>query len=516
MQETQVVIGLDIGTTSTKAVVFGPRGQIRGVHAVDYPLLSPHPDWAEQDPDAILHAVIDAVRHAMLKSGAQSGDVLAIGMSTAMHSLIVMDAQNEPLTNSIIWADNRSVKQANRIKNELGGDAIYRRTGTPIHPMSPLSKLLWMREEQPETFAKAAKYISIKEYVLYNLYKQYVVDYSIASATGYFNLEQLDWDKEALELIGVRPDQLSQPVPTTHILTGMSEKVATQMGVRTDVPFVVGASDGVLANLGVGAIGPGEVAVTIGTSGAIRTVTDHPRTDPQARTFCYALTDKHWVIGGPTNNGGIMLRWLRDEFAAPEKEVAKRLGIDSYDLMIKYAEAIPAGAEGLLFLPFLSGERAPYWNANARGMFFGISLQHKREHFIRAVLEGVIMSVFSVGVALRDLAGSAKDIRASGGFARSPLWLQILSDVMGREVMIPESVEASALGAAVMALYGIGEIEDLEQIKDWITIKDRYQPNLQNNENYLQLFYLYERVYQKLTDEFDIIAEFQRNGRFHI
>lgn len=514
MHDTQAVIGLDIGTTSTKAVVFGPQGQIRGVHAVDYPLIQPHPSWAEQDPDQILQAVIDSVRNALIKAKVSAEDVLAIGLSTAMHSLIVLDSSHNPLTKSIIWADNRSVDQVKRLKKELSGHEIYMRTGTPIHPMSPLAKILWMKEADKDTFSKASMYIGIKEYVLFKLFGQFVVDYSIASATGMFNLQDLDWDKGALDLLGITKEQLPLPVPTTHVLKGMNQTAATQMGIRPDTPFVVGASDGVLANLGVGAIGEGEVAVTIGTSGAIRTVTDKPRTDERGRTFCYALTDKHWVVGGPTNNGGIMLRWLRDEFAAPETEVAKKLGIDPYDLMIQYAEKVPAGAEGLIFLPFLSGERAPYWNANARGMFFGISLHHKREHFIRAVLEGVVFGVFSVGVALRDLAGPAKDIRASGGFARSPLWRQILSDVMGRELMVPESHEASALGAAVLALYGIGEIDSLERVKDWIHISYRHEPNLDNTATYLELFDMYERVYHKLEGEFDIIAEFQRKGSF--
>lgn len=514
MQDNKVVIGLDVGTTSTKSVVFGPKGKIRGVHAVDYPLIQPNPSWAEQDPDQILQAVIDSVRHSLLKAKVAADDVLAIGLSTAMHSVIALDANGQPLTQTIIWADNRSIKHSNRIKEELAGHEIYKRTGTPIHPMSPLPKLLWMKEEAPETFSRAAKFVSIKEYVLYRLFGQFVVDYSIASATGMFNLEYLEWDEGVMNLLGITVNHLSKPVPTTHILSGMNKDMAAQMGVRREIPFVVGASDGVLANLGVGAIGPGELAVTIGTSGAIRTVTDRPRTDEKGRTFCYALTDKHWVIGGPTNNGGIMLRWLRDEFAAPEIEVAKKLGIDPYELMITYAEKVPAGAEGLIFLPFLSGERAPYWNANARGVFFGISLHHKREHFIRAVLEGVIMSVFSVGAALRDLAGPAKDIRASGGFAKSAVWRQILSDVMGRELLVPESHEASSLGAAVLALYAVGDIDSLEQVKDWLKITHRHAPNLANSETYQQLFRMYERIYHKLEDEFEMIAEFQKKGSF--
>ncbi|UZD73622.1 gluconokinase [Bacillus siamensis] len=509
MKETQAVIGLDIGTTSTKAVLFGPRGKVLAKHSVHYDLIQPKPAWAEQDPEHILEAVIASIRGAVTKAGLSPDNLLAIGISTAMHSLIAVDQNGGLLTKSIIWADNRSAEQSKRILKEMNGFDIYKRTGTPIHPMSPLSKIVWMREQDKETFTKAAKFISIKEYILHEFFGTYVVDYSIASATGLFRLETLSWDEEALRIAGIREDQLSDIVPTTHQLCGLAPEIAARMGIHADTPFIIGANDGVLANLGVGAIGKGEVAVTIGTSGAVRSVTDKPVTDEKARTFCYALTDKHWVIGGPTNNGGIMLRWLRDEFASPEVETAKRLGIDPYDLMIDIADKVPAGSDGLLFLPFLSGERAPFWNPNARGTFFGISLRHKREHFIRAVLEGVIMSVFSIGVALRDLAGPAKDVRASGGFARSPLWRQILSDTMGREVLVPESYEASALGAAVLALHSIGEMEQIEDVQDWIRISHRHEPNVKNSETYIELFYLYERLYDKLKDEFDVISEFQ-------
>ncbi|SFJ43166.1 gluconokinase [Thermoflavimicrobium dichotomicum] len=514
MQDSQVAVGLDIGTTSTKAVVFGKGGVILGKHAVDYPLIHPQPAWAEQEPEQILQAVIDSIRHALRKANASQDQVLAVGMSCAMHSLILLDRDAKPITRSIIWADNRSVRQAEKIKTEWDGHQIYLRTGTPIHPMSPLTKILWFKEERPDLFAKAAKFVSIKEYVVYRLFGQFVVDESLASATGLFHLQNRQWDEKVLQQLGIRSEQLSTIVPTTHVLTGLHEHLAIQMGLRSDTKFVMGASDGVLANLGVGAIEDGEIAVTIGTSGAIRTVTDRPRTDEKGRTFCYALTDRHWVIGGPTNNGGILLRWLRDEFAAPEIEVARKLGIDPYDLIIQYAEKVPAGSEGLLFLPFLSGERAPYWNANARGVFFGIGMHHKREHFIRAVLEGVIFSILSVGVALHDLVGPAKDIRASGGFAKSPTWRQILSDVMGRELLVPESHEASALGAAALALYALGEMKELKEVKDWIRISHRHQPHIENTEVYMEMFYMYERVYHKLKDEFELLAKFQTEGRF--
>ncbi|WP_152642881.1 gluconokinase [Bacillus alveayuensis] len=506
----EVVIGVDIGTTSTKAVVFGEHGRVLSSHAVDYPIVQPHSSWAEQDPDVIFSAVVESVSTAIVKANVTSKQVKAIGFSAAMHSLIALDASGHPLTRCIIWADNRSVVQAERLLNELGGLDIYKRTGTPIHPMSPLPKLLWFKEKMPELLDKAYKFVSIKEYVLYRLYGQYVVDYSIASATGLFRLDTLDWDADVLRLLGITRAQLSNLVPTTHILRGMKKEWAERMALAPDVPVVVGASDGVLANIGVGAVLPGEAAITIGTSGAVRTISSVQKTDEKGRTFCYALTPHHWVVGGPTNNGGILLRWLRDEFGGQEREVAKKLGIDPYDLLTKYAERVPAGAEGLLFLPFLSGERAPYWNANARGTFFGISLHHKREHFIRAVMEGVCMSVFSVALAIRDVTGPLSEIRVSGGFAKSPFWRQMLADMMGKELLVPETHEASALGAAALALYALGEIPSLDTVKAWIRISSHHIPNEANTFIYSELFDMYLRLYERLKGEFDIIASFQR------
>ncbi|MFD2370206.1 gluconokinase [Brevibacillus sp. GCM10020057] len=503
-------IGLDIGTTSTKAIVFTPNGAVRGTGNVDYPLLVPQPSWAEQDPETIFAAVIQSLKLAVEQANVNKREIGGIGFSTAMHSLIAVDAHGNPLTHSIIWADNRSAAQADRLKQDGVGHSIYLATGTPIHPMSPLPKIMWLREQAPDTFRKAAKFISIKEYVIHRLFGQYVVDYSIASATGLFNLRKLDWDDDALQVAGITRQQLSDPVPTTHVLRGMKIRYAEEIGIDADTPFVVGASDGVLANLGIGAIDPGQVAITIGTSGAVRTVVPEPITDPKGRTFCYVLTEKHWVIGGPSNNGGIMLRWFRDEFSWPEVERAKQMGVDPYDVMIQAAEKVRAGADGLLFLPFLSGERAPYWNANARGSFFGIGLHHKREHFIRAVLEGILFSVFSIGIALRDLAGGATEIRASGGFARSREWRQIMADMFGYEVLIPESHESSSFGAALLAMHALGAMNNLHDVKKLIHISHRHEPNQERSSTYLQLFYVYERVYYNLLEEYKLIAEFQK------
>lgn len=494
-------IGIDIGTTSTKAIVVTSIGEMKGIASREYPLLSPQPRFAEQDPNLIFSAVLESVREAIQRANLSGRDIAAIGCGSAMHSLIVMGADHFPLSQSITWADNRSVAQAAALKQSPHGIQIYRKTGTPLHPMSPLTKLLWMREYDPDRFNKAVKFISIKEYVLYQLFEQYVVDYSIAAATGLLNLKALNWDQEVLNLAQVRVDQLSQLVPTTHILQGMKPEYAAAMGLDPNVPVVVGSSDGVLANLGVGAIASDQLAITVGTSSAVRKVVSQPITDEQGRTFCCPLTEKYWVIGGASNNGGIVLRWFRDTFGQLEIEPEQ----DAYAHLIQLAESIPVGAEGLLFLPFLSGERAPYWNADARGVFFGMSLQHQRSHFVRAVLEGILFAAYSITTVLSDLTDASQTILASGGMTRSRIWRQMMADLFGIEVLAPEVYEASGFGGAVLAMYAVGEIVQLEAVQSMIRIHDRHLPNLERSQQYHKLFDRYQRLYYLLEPEFSTL-----------
>lgn len=324
------------------------------------------------------------------------------------------------------------------------------------------------------------------------------------------NLEQLAWDKEALQVAVISEAQLSKPVPTTFVKRGLKQELAVELGLSPDTPCIIGASDGVLSNLGVGAIDRGVVAVTIGTSGAIRTVTNRPVTDPKGRTFCYALTENHWVVGGSVNNGGMTFRWVRDELASSEVETAKRLGIDPYDVLTKIASRVKPGADGLLFHPYLAGERAPLWNANAKGSFFGLGLHHKKEHMIRAVLEGVIFNLYTVMLALQELIGVPNKIHATGGFARSDLWRQMLADIFNHEVIIPESFESSCLGAIVLGMYALGKIDDFTIISEWIGTTHAHQPKEENVEIYEDLIPIFIRVSRLLESEYDEITKFQQ------
>lgn len=503
------MLGVDLGTTSTKAVLFDRKGNAVSQSSIEYPLNVPEPGAAEQDPDEILAAVKTSIRTAMQNSRIKKQELKLISFSAAMHSVIAVDKEGKLLTPSITWADQRSEPYAEQIKQQTGLE-LYKKTGTPIHPMSPLTNICWIREENPEIFKKTAKFIGIKEYVFHALFNEYVVDHSIASATGLFNIYTMDWDNEALEIAGIDKEHLSRLVPTTTQFKGIDLQLAEELNIDPEVPFIIGANDGCLANLGVDAVMPGEVAITIGTSGAIRTVTDKPITDEKGRTFCYALTENHWVIGGPVNNGGMVLRWLRDELCAEEVIEAKLIDKDPYDLITERISQVPAGAEGLLFHPYLSGERAPSWNANARGSFFGLAMHHKKQHMMRAVLEGISMNMYMVLLALEELIGTPKEVRATGGFAHSDVWRQLVADIFGQEVHVPKTVESACLGAAILGLYALGEIEDLSEVKGMVQTETINRPDENETAIYKELMPIFIRLSRLYEQEYSAVVDFQK------
>lgn len=505
------MIGVDIGTTSTKSVLYDENGQFIMKHNIGYPLHTPNVDVSEENPDELFDAVLMTVKYVVREANIKKEDIKLISFSAQMHSLIALDTQHHRLTESITWADNRASKYAELINKEHQGSDIYQRTGTPIHPMSPLSKIFWMKHEQSDIYKQTAMFADIKTYIFYQLFEKYVIDYSMASATGMFNLEKLDWDKEALELLGITEAQLPQLVPTTHILKGMKKRYATLMGIDENTPIIVGASDGVLSNLGVNSYKKGEVAVTIGTSGAIRTVINKPRTDYKGRIFCYVLDEDHYVIGGPVNNGGVVLRWLRNELLASEVETAKRLGVDPYDVLTKIASRVKPGAEGLIFHPYLAGERAPLWNADARGSFFGLTLSHQKEHMIRAALEGVLYNLYTVYLALIEVMNETPStIKATGGFAKSEVWRQMMADIFDTDLIVPESFESSCLGACVLGLKALGEIDDFSIIEEMVGTTNAHQPDSATVQVYQQLVSIFINLSRSLEERYAEIADFQR------
>lgn len=501
MASKRYILGIDIGTTGCKCIVLDLGGTCLGEETSPYSILSPYASWAEQDAEATFAGVIEAVRRAVLTSHVSPEEIWALSLSGTLHSLLAVDREGVPLTKAFIWADARSKEWSLRIREEHDAHQVYRRTGCPVHPIYPASKILWIHENLPSAYRKAHKFISLKEYVVYKLLNRYLVDRSIASGTGLFNIHHLDWDYDTLEIVGITADRLSEHVATTTIFEGLDPIHAEAMGIPSNVLVVIGAGDGVLSNLGAGSVEPGQLTCMVGTSGALRVLSEAPKLDEEERTWCYLLTDEAWVVGGAINNAGLVYEWFRERFY-PGSE-------DTYQVLDEEAAQVGVGSEGLIFLPYLTGERSPNWNPNARGVLFGLSLRHDRRHLLRAIMEGVAYRMYSVLLALEEVAGETREVRGSGGFLRSPLWIQIMADVFGRKIIVPQLVETTSLGAVLLAMYALGRIKNLGEARGYVSIGDTYTPNTANHSLYLRLFDIYEKVYEGVAAQFREIGEIQ-------
>jgi len=477
------IIGADIGTTNVKAVAFSLQGEILGDHSEEYPMYHPQPDWSEQDPEEIVRAVEYCIQ-TVVKKCRPFGEVLGLSFSAAMHSLIALDTHGKPLSHSIIWADNRSASIANALRGTAEGRTIYHNNGTPIHAMAPVCKLLWLRENDKALFNQAARFVGIKEYVVFKLTGKYLIDFSIASATGLFNIRESTWDAYTLRYLQLTAERLSEPVSPYHT-EPLPEDNALSLPEGT--PLIMGASDGCLANLGSGAIVPGTMAVTVGTSGAVRVSAPDAYTDPDMRTFCYILDEGTYVIGGASNNGAVIFEWLKDHFFDE---------ID-YEALFKQAADIAIGADGLLCLPYLLGERAPLWNSTVRGGFLGLDIYHTPAHFVRSVMEGILLNLFSIGKVLIK-KHEVRAIYANGGFAKSKTWVQMLADVFGITVNLNDTVETGSVGAALMGLKALEHINDFADAKDFTQISHIFKPNAAHLQEY-------EKVYEDFVSWAEIL-----------
>ena len=441
---TPVVVGVDLGTTSAKVIAVDAELRQWAATANDYALRSPRPGWAEQDPDEVAVAALAGLSAVVAAARDCGAAVAGVSLTAAMHSVLAVDEAGRPLTAALTYADGRAAGQAAALRGTAAGRALYRRTGVPHHPMAPLFKLAWFAEHEPEVARRAARWISLKEYLLGRLGAPAVVDHSVASGTGLFDLRDAGWDPEALAIAGVHAAQLSDLVAATTVL-----EVAA-----LDVPVVVGGGDGALANVGAGAVRPGVAALSIGTSGAVRTVISRPATDPGSRLFCAALDGAHWVVGGAISNGGLVLRWLRDQLF-----VGMRV---DYGQLTDLAAPVPPGADGLTILPYLTPERAPSWDGRRGAAITGLDLRHGAGHVVRAALEGIALQLRLVTDAMRDTGIAIDRLHASGGFTASPVWVQILADVLEQPIVVPVESEGSSLGAVLLGMVALGMIDDIE------------------------------------------------------
>lgn len=483
------VIGIDLGTGSAKALAVTQTGAVVDNASVAYPTICPRPGFQEQNPELIWQAFVKCVS-AITGNMKQPPAGLCLG--SAMHSVIPLDTAGKPLMNMMIWADNRSAAVATRIHRSATAEMLYEQTGTPIHAMAPLSKIKWLQENQPALFQQTAKFVSIKEYIWLKLFGAYEVDYSIASATGLFDIEELTWNVNALDTAGITADQLSLPVNADHSRTCDDPSRCAELGLDKSTPVFIGASDGCLANIGSFATAEGVMALTIGSSGAVRVARKTPIHNFKNMIFNYRLDGTTFICGGATNNGGLALNWYAEKLIGKNMSTA-----NAYALLFDDLAATAPGAEDLIFLPYLMGERAPLWNSDARGVFFGMRGIHRQAHFTRAVIEGITMALFDVARGMMENGLSVKQIHVSGGFVHSQEWLQILADIFGKKICLVNTADASAIGAGFLALKHLGLIGDFEDLKpDHVR---EFIPRQEFAGIYEQLFARYRAIYDRLV-----------------
>ncbi len=444
---SDIILGLDVGTTAAKASLFSLDGQVRETASREYPLMNPQPGWHVQDPDAVAQGVLAAMRDAV--SRVDAGRVVGISISTAMHGLVGLDADQRPVTELLTWADSRSWQQAEELNEHSTGPRLHHTSGTPTHPMSPLVKLRWFAQHHPDLLRDTAHWVGLKDWILVVLTGQVFTELSTASGSGMLDMEERDWNPEAIELSGVRPDQLPPILNTTDILP-LGARAASEIGLPAGLPVVVGAGDGPLGNLGTGAMEPGKAGLSIGTSGAVRMVVRVPAV--VSGLFCYALTNDVWVAGGAVSNGGLVQRWLTETYAAgcTDAEACRR------------AEKIAPGSDGLVMIPYLVAERASLWDSEIRGAFLHVRQAHTPDHFLRAGVEGVAYQLWTILRRVR-MINRVEEVRATGGVFRSPLWREVVAGVLNRPLVVTGAAEGSGLGAAILGAKALGIANTLQE-----------------------------------------------------
>ncbi|HEV8083870.1 MAG TPA: gluconokinase [Chitinophagaceae bacterium] len=493
--QSSYIIGIDIGTGSAKAVAINHSGEILTSSQVHYSMLDMPAGFSEQNPETIWDAFVNCLKEIVNKL---QHVPVAVSLSSCMHSLMVTDKSNLPVTNLILWGDTRSEKIANEIRESQNAEAIYRETGTPIHSMSPLCKIIWLKTNAPEVFSNADKFISIKEFIWFRLFRAYQVDQSVASATGLFNIGTYGWNYNSLQLCGIDTDHLSEIVPTHFIRNDLNNTIAGILNIPANTQFCIGASDGCLANLGSFAMERGTAAITIGTSGAVRIANATPVINFGAMIFNYVLDTKTFICGGPVNNGGNVFDWMMKSFLQIQEP-----GEKEYNEFFKRVDEVPSGSKGLLFLPYLYGERAPIWDEQSCGVFFGIKSYHNQSYFLRAALEGLCYALKNILQIVEQSTEPIKQLNVSGGFIHSKTWVQILADVTGKKICLVQTEDASAIGAGLLCVKAIHLVENFSSLQP---LRNATIEPIENNylahEKYFPVF---KNLYMKLKESMHMI-----------
>lgn len=501
------LLGIDIGTSGTKTVLFDSELNVIAQNTVEYPLYQPHNGWAEQDPLDWYNAVIKTIKNVIALSGVSGKNIVSIGLSGQMHGLVMLDKDNNVIRPSIIWCDQRTQKECEEIEELTGREKLIEITANPALTGFTASKIMWVRKNEPENYAKCRHILLPKDYIRFRLTGEYATEVSDASGMQLLDVPKRCWSEEILNILGIDMSFLGKVYESQEITGNITKEVSELTGLSTDTTVVGGAGDNAAAAIGTGIVREGDAFTTIGTSGVVYVHTSKPVIDPKGRvhTFCCAVPDC-WHVMGVTQGAGLSLKWFKDNFCTDIIKEAEDKNCDSYDIINELIKTVPQGSDRLLYLPYLMGERTPHLDPNCRGVFFGISAMHTRAHFLRAVMEGVSFSLNDCKNVINEMGININDMMVCGGGASSPVWRQMLADIYNNGVSRVNTAQGPALGVAVLAGVGCGMFDSVEKVcSEYIKKKDTCLP--ENITAYEKYYALYKKLYISLKDNFKELAE---------
>lgn len=494
------LLGIDIGTSACKVAIFDKNGQVMASANGDYPVYYPHEGWAQQKPDEWWDAVCAAIKECLKKGKISNGQIAGVGIDGQSWSAIAIDREGNVLTDTPIWMDTRAQEICDRLNNEIGRENIFQVAGNSLQPSYTTAKILWYKENMPEIYNQIYKILQSNSFIAYRLTGAITQDLSQGYGLHCFDMRTGTWDEQMCEKLGIPVDFLPQIVPCDQVVGTVTKKAAAQSGLAEGTPVVAGGLDAACGTLGAGVIHPGETQEQGGQAGGMSICTDTYKADPSL-ILGFHVVPGQWLLQGGTTGGGGVMRWFEREFADYERSRKEETGKSSLDQLNEIADEVPAGSDGVVFLPYMSGERSPIWNPYAKGVFYGLDFAKTKGHMVRACMEGVAFSLRH-NLEVAEAAGArAEVLRAMGGSANSLLWTQIKADVTGKTVVVPASDTATTLGAAILAGVGVGFYKDYEEAVS-MTVKEtrRHEPNPSNKEIYDKTYRTYRALYESLKD----------------
>ena len=503
------VIGVDCGTSGTKTVLFDEKGTVISSVTIEYPMYQPKNGYAEQDPADWANAMINTIKAVMTKSGVNKEDVAGIGISGQMHGLVMLDKDNNVLRKSIIWCDQRTAAEVEEMNEKLGREKLIKITANPALTGWTAAKILWVKNNEPDIYEKCRHILLPKDYLRFILTGEYATEVSDASGMQLLDVPNRCWSKEVCDTLGIDMSMLGKVYESCEVTGKVTKKMAELTGLKEGTIVVGGAGDNAAAAIGTGVAEDGKAFTTIGTSGVVFAHNSSISIDPKGRVHtCCAAVPNAWHVMGVTQGAGLSLKWFRDNFCNAEKETAKCMGVDEYYLMDKEAEKVPVGANRLLYLPYLMGERTPHLDPDARGVFFGLSAMHTKRDMLRAVMEGVSYSLRDCVEVFREMDINVSDMMACGGGGSSPLWRSMLADLYNCPVKTASSKEGPALGVALLAATGAGIYSSVPEACKAVVKTDKVQqPEAERVPEYEKYYKLYTEIYPALKVEFAKLAK---------